>query len=115
METRIGSQPGADVRDHLAEERTFLAWIRTGFALMTFGFVVARFGLVLAKIHLTRDGAAVSSKPVLTLVRHGVYRGRGGHESLLDPAPSARRWGIEPQRNFTRHLRQRPVHLQAGR
>jgi uncharacterized protein (DUF302 family) len=25
METRIGSQPGADVRDHLAEERTFLA------------------------------------------------------------------------------------------
>jgi putative membrane protein len=61
METRIGSQLGADVRDYLAEERTFLAWIRTGFALMTFGFVVARFGLVLAEIHLTRDGAAVSS------------------------------------------------------
>jgi uncharacterized protein (DUF302 family) len=25
METRIGSQPGADVRDHLGEERTSLA------------------------------------------------------------------------------------------
>jgi putative membrane protein len=61
METRIGSQPGADVRDHLAEERMFLAWIRTGFALMTFGFVVARFGLFLAEIHLSRGGAAVSS------------------------------------------------------
>src|SRR6266850_1370348 len=55
------SQPGADLRDYLAEERTFLAWIRTGVALMTFGFVVARFGLYLAEIHLSRDGAAVSS------------------------------------------------------
>src|SRR5258707_8004149 len=61
METRIGVQPGADVRDYLAEERTFLAWIRTGVALMTFGFVVARFGLFLAEIHLSRNGAAVSS------------------------------------------------------
>ncbi len=52
---------GADVRDYLAEERTFLAWIRTGVALMTFGFVVARFGLFLAEIHLSRNGAAVSS------------------------------------------------------
>src|SRR4051812_21980169 len=30
METLRGDQPGADVRDYLAEERTFLAWIRTG-------------------------------------------------------------------------------------
>jgi putative membrane protein len=35
----------ADLRDYLAEERTFLAWIRTGIALMGFGFVVARFGI----------------------------------------------------------------------
>jgi putative membrane protein len=62
METRIVGQPGADVRDYLAEERTFLAWIRTGVALMTFGFVVARFGLLLAEIHLSQNGAAVSSK-----------------------------------------------------
>jgi inner membrane protein YidH len=59
METRIGGQ--LNVRDYLAEERTFLAWIRTGVALMTFGFVVARFGLFLEEIHLSRNGAAVSS------------------------------------------------------
>ncbi|MFL5402808.1 MAG: YidH family protein [Gemmatimonadales bacterium] len=53
--------PGVDLRDYLAEERTFLAWIRTGVALMAFGFVVARFGLFLAEIHLSRYGAAVSS------------------------------------------------------
>jgi putative membrane protein len=50
MKTPIGGQPGADARDHLAEERTFLAWIRTGLASMGFGFVVARFGLYLAEI-----------------------------------------------------------------
>jgi putative membrane protein len=59
METPIGDQPGADVRDYLAEERTFLAWIRTSLALMGFGFVVARFGLFLAEIQGTRDGPAV--------------------------------------------------------
>ena len=51
MATPIGGPSGADVRDYLAEERTFLAWIRTGLASMGFGFVVARFGLYLAEIH----------------------------------------------------------------
>ena len=51
MATPIGGQSGGDVRDYLAEERTFLAWIRTGLASMGFGFVVARFGLYLAEIH----------------------------------------------------------------
>jgi inner membrane protein YidH len=46
-----GGQSSADIRDYLAEERTFLAWIRTGLASMGFGFVVARFGLYLAEIH----------------------------------------------------------------
>jgi putative membrane protein len=59
LETPIGGQPGADVRDYLAEERTFLAWIRTGLASMGFGFVVARFGLYLAEIH---GGAAPSDR-----------------------------------------------------
>jgi putative membrane protein len=44
MDTPIKLNPVADLRDYLAEERTFLAWIRTGIALMGFGFVVARFG-----------------------------------------------------------------------
>jgi len=58
METPIGGKPGADVRDYLAEERTFLAWIRTSLALMGFGFVVARFGLFLAEIQVTQGGWA---------------------------------------------------------
>jgi putative membrane protein len=61
METRIVGQPGADVRDYLAEERTFLAWIRTGVTLMAFGFVVARFAIFLEEIQLSRSGAAMSS------------------------------------------------------
>jgi putative membrane protein len=61
METRTGVQPQVDVRDYLAEERTFLAWIRTGITLMTFGFVLARFALFLEEIHLSRNGAAMSS------------------------------------------------------
>jgi inner membrane protein YidH len=40
-----------DLRDYLAEERTFLAWIRTGLACMGFGFVVARFALYMEEIH----------------------------------------------------------------
>ena len=35
----------AELRDYLAEERTFLAWVRTGVSLMGLGFVVARFGV----------------------------------------------------------------------
>ena len=58
METPIGAQPGADMRDYLAEERTFLAWIRTGLTLMGFGFVVARFGLFLEVMQFTRGGSA---------------------------------------------------------
>jgi putative membrane protein len=45
MDASIKLKPVADLRDYLAEERTFLAWIRTGIALMGFGFVVARFGI----------------------------------------------------------------------
>lgn len=42
MDTPIAAKAQADLRDYLAEERTFLAWIRTGLAVMAFGFVVAR-------------------------------------------------------------------------
>jgi putative membrane protein len=45
MNTPLDAKPAADLRDYLAEERTFLAWIRTGIALMALGFVLAHFGL----------------------------------------------------------------------
>ncbi len=58
MDTPVGEKPAADLRDYLAEERTFLAWIRTGLTLMGFGFVVARFGLFLEVMQITRGGSA---------------------------------------------------------
>jgi putative membrane protein len=58
MDTPVGEKPAADLRDYLAEERTFLAWIRTGLTLMGFGFVVARFGLFLQAMQLTQGGPA---------------------------------------------------------
>ena len=48
----------AELRDYLAEERTFLAWIRTAVALMGFGFVVARFGIFGDQPHIPQQFAA---------------------------------------------------------
>jgi Domain of unknown function (DUF202) len=45
MDAPIKRGSVADLRDYLAEERTFLAWFRTSIALMGFGFVVAHFGI----------------------------------------------------------------------
>ena len=47
---QIKSAENANVRDHLANERTFLAWIRTGLGIMAFGFVVEKFSLFLKQI-----------------------------------------------------------------
>ena len=58
MDMPVGGKTAADLRDYLAEERTFLAWIRTGLSLMGFGFVVARFGLFLEVMQITRSGSA---------------------------------------------------------
>ncbi len=55
------TKPPADLRDYLAEERTFLAWIRTGLTLMGFGFVVARFGLFLEVMQINRAVPVVQS------------------------------------------------------
>jgi len=58
MDTPIKAKPAVDLRDYLAEERTFLAWVRTGIALMGFGFVVARFGIFLEQLHLPQQFSA---------------------------------------------------------
>lgn len=36
-----------NLRDHLANERTFLAWLRTSIAVIAFGFVIDKFSLYL--------------------------------------------------------------------
>ena|SRR5438132_930178 len=59
METPIQGKPATDLRDYLAEERTFLAWIRTGIAVMAFGFVLAHFGLFTDEIPLTQHPSGV--------------------------------------------------------
>jgi inner membrane protein YidH len=41
---------GSEVRDHLANERTYLAWLRTGMALLGLGFVVARLRIELGQL-----------------------------------------------------------------
>jgi putative membrane protein len=51
--------PAAELRDYLAEERTFLAWIRTGISLMGFGFVVARFGIFGDMLQIPQQLSAV--------------------------------------------------------
>ncbi len=60
MDTPIKGRPVADLRDYLAEERTFLAWIRTGIALMGFGLVVAHFELFADEPHITQHASGVS-------------------------------------------------------
>jgi putative membrane protein len=39
-----------ELRDHLANERTFLAWIRTSITIVALGFVVAKFGILLREV-----------------------------------------------------------------
>jgi putative membrane protein len=55
MDAPINEKSVVNLRDYLAEERTFLAWIRTGIALMGFGFVVARFGVFAGELQMTQQ------------------------------------------------------------
>jgi putative membrane protein len=57
MDTSIEEKRVADLRDYLAEERTFLAWIRTGIALMGFGLVVAQFELFADEARITQHAS----------------------------------------------------------
>src|ERR1700692_4921197 len=58
MDTPIKAKPAVDLRDYLAEERTFLAWVRPVISLMGFGCVVARFGIFLEQLHLPQQFSA---------------------------------------------------------
>jgi len=82
VETPPVGKPAADLRDYLAEERTFLAWIRTGLTLMGFGFVVARFGLFLEVMQITR-GASVPQHHGLSRWAGAVFMATGVAINLL--------------------------------
>ncbi len=71
MDTPNRGKPGADLRDYLAEERTFLAWIRTGIALMAFGFVAAHFGLFAEEPRVAQQRFRCAAPRALTLVWNG--------------------------------------------
>ncbi len=45
-----------NVRDHLANERTFLAWVRTSIALMGFGVVITRLRFMMAQAVVVQAG-----------------------------------------------------------
>jgi putative membrane protein len=62
MNMPVKAKPAADLRDYLAEERTFLGWVRTGIALMGFGFVVARFGIFLEQFNLPQQFSAAQPR-----------------------------------------------------
>jgi len=61
-----------NIRDHLANERTFLAWVRTGIALLGFGVLIAKLRFLeiapTAGIRSTRLGLAFACVGVLTLL-----------------------------------------------
>ncbi len=60
MDTLPKQKPMADLRDYLAEERTFLAWVRTGIALMGFGLVViAHFELFADEPHIAQRASGL--------------------------------------------------------
>lgn len=39
-----------ELRDHLANERTFLSWMRTAIAIVALGFLVAKSGILLREV-----------------------------------------------------------------
>lgn len=61
-----------NVRDHLANERTFLAWVRTSIALLGFGVLIAKLRFLEIAPHTgvrsTRLGLAFACVGVLTLL-----------------------------------------------
>lgn len=48
-----------NIREHLANERTFLAWMRTSIGIMAFGFVVVKFALFVKQISMMLGKASL--------------------------------------------------------
>ena len=57
----------SQVRDHLANERTYLAWLRTGIALLGLGFIVAKLGADLPSAGFPSNQALIRSSGVAIL------------------------------------------------
>lgn len=51
----------AEVREHLANERTLLAWVRTGVGLISIGFVIERAGVLAAASPVEGVSVAIST------------------------------------------------------
>lgn len=76
MATNKSELSREEVRDHMANERTFLSWIRTSIAIMAFGFVVEKFSLFLKQIG-TFLGKANSQ------IQSGITPNMIGHSTVL--------------------------------
>ena len=61
----------AEVREHLANERTLLAWVRTGVGLISVGFVVERAGAFATAVSGGESAAQASTAFGLALVALG--------------------------------------------
>lgn len=51
----------AEVREHLANERTLLSWVRTGVGLISIGFVIERAGVLAAASPIEGVSVGVST------------------------------------------------------
>jgi putative membrane protein len=69
-----GPRPN-ELRDHLANERTFLSWVRTAIAIVALGFVVAKSGILLREVgagHVQAETARASAVVGVILVFAGM-------------------------------------------
>lgn len=64
-----------ELRDHLANERTFLSWVRTAIAVVALGFVVAKSGILLREVgagHVHAETARAGAAVGVALVFAGI-------------------------------------------
>jgi putative membrane protein len=73
---RMTDQPRPnELRDHLANERTFLSWVRTAIAIVALGFVVAKSGILLREVgagHVQAETARAGAVVGVILVFAGM-------------------------------------------